>query len=798
MLVPLSLIKQWVHLNQPHTEVANKLTLSGLEVDAILPCSGNFSGVIAAKVKKTEPHPGSDKLQLVTLDTGSTDVTVICGDLNCKEGMHVCFAGEGAKLKLRSKKPITMATSTIKGVSSPGMLASEAELDLSEDSSGICLLDETIIPGTDLATLTEDTVFEVALTPNLGHLTSVRGVARHCASLFGLPMKKLAEAADLKTSSKPLTITEKESACGFSLIQIDGVKVGKSPFWLRLALARAGMRSINSIVDVTNFIMLTLGQPLHAYDKDKLPTADLDVQVTRNIEAFHGLDDGKYTLQPETMVIKSGSETVAIAGVMGSYNSQVDEKTTSIILEAGYFNGGKVRFGSKTCGIRTESSGRFEKGIDPEMRVIAQTQAAKMIMELSGGSVSAWKQFESEKTGSRTVNLRLERLNNLLGTNLVSGDVEAIFKELFFPCKTHEGGTVFSVQVPSYRNDLHEEVDLIEEVAIIYGYENIKKKHRRISLSPIADCKAFQLEEKVRSIALKLGLQEMLTCSLISPEMAQIDAHRSSKEALEPIRVLKPGSVDQSTLRPSMLPGMLEALKHNLDHNITDVQGFEVGKIHFKTDAGEQERLTLGIVMMGSSAPFFFGDTSRKLDFFDLKGAVETVTSNLATDISFEKEAMENFHPNNQVSIFLGENERIGIFGQLHPRLSEGFSIKKDVFYAEIDLERLMQVTGQENVAASVPAQFPSSSRDWTLHVSNKLRFEQLNQVLKAFSSTILEKSQLLDVYEGEKLAQGQKNVTLRFTYRSKKQTLTQETVDTEHENLMQFTRNKLGDLLLN
>ena len=798
MLVPLSLIKKWITPTTEIEQIAEKLTLSGLEVDAIDPIQADFSGVRVAKVIKTEPHPNAEKLQLVTLTDGQKEFVVVCGDLNCKEGMFVAFAGVGAVLKLSSKKPIQIKSCELRGVTSPGMLASSQELSLPEESNGICILDDSIKLGTDFATLVNDTVLDIALTPNLGHCMSSYGVARQIATLFDLSLKK-PKQIKLETAPTHRSISDKQCASYLSFITLENVEVAPSPYWLKTALNYAGIRSINNIVDATNFVMLELGQPMHAYDKDTLDTGALDVALLTKETPFHALDDEKYTLREKSMVVMSGSRIVAIAGVMGSFDSQVTTSTKNIVLEAAHFSAAKVRFSSKALNLRTEASNRFEKGVDPCMVEVALAKAAKLILDIAGGKITHWSRYSGERSEKKKLHLHLHlaQVNTLLGTHLSLSEVETIFDKLFFKTVLDSDGKSIHVTVPSYRNDIEAEIDLIEEVAIVYGYEHIEKKQTKISLSQMVDCPDYKLEKNTRSFMTRYGLQELLPCSLISQQLAKIDAHRSDQECLEPIGVLMPGSHDQSVLRASLLPGLLTLAKHNIDHNNHDLQGFEVGKIHFNHQGKNQERLTLGILMLGKKEPFFFGSKNQDCDFFSIKGCADSFLHHFAhSNYSLEKESLSSFHPNNQQSIFLSKGGRIGILGQLHPKLCAQFSIKGDVFYAEIDLQSLVTMQENQPLKVSPPPLFPASSRDWTLPVNKSLSFAKLNQTLKDFPSTELEKFQLIDVYTGPSLPDDQKNLTLRFTYRSSTRTLTQEMVDKEHAQLVHSTSEKLKEFM--
>lgn len=797
MLVPLSLLKQWIPLTMPLQTLADRLTLSGLEVDAIEHKTCNFSGMIVCKVLEAKPHPDSNKLLVCQVSDGTREYTVVCGDKSCKAGLIVALAKVGAKLNLDQAKPIEIGSRDMVGVTSEGMLASESELGLSDTSDTIYTLDDTVPLGSDLASLEEETLLDIALTPNLGHCTSVYGIARHIATLFSLELKPLThDQALLKTVKQSKTTpSASDSLSHLFALTIDGVEVGPSPYWLKKVLGSAGMRSVNNVVDITNYLMLMLGQPMHAYDKDKLPTGSIDVKLTEKSTSFTGLDGATYNVPEKALSITSGDKMVALAGIMGSHESEVTEKTTSIVLEVACFNSKLVRSVSKAVGLRSEASNRFEKGIDPALGPVALERAAQLLTELAKGTPSHLSHYQNPLE-TKVISLRLAQVNRILGTTLSLSEVEAIFKELFFPVKQLDDKTL-KVTIPSYRNDITAEIDLVEEVAIVYGYENLIPQNPQVSLSTLPDDPIYTFEKRARSTMLRAGLTELMTCSLISPELARIDAHRKEQNSLEPISILAAGSRDQSVLRTSLLPGLLTAVKHNIDHNIPDVKGFEIGKIHFRHEGKLYERLTLGIVMSGTSTPHFFGSTETECDFFELKGAMTGLLDTFAKGhYELKGEKMSSFHPSNQQSIYLEKQGRIGVMGHLHPSLTKSFSINTPLMYAEIDLQPLMQ-KAEGKASASPPPLFPASSRDWTLPLDKALSYKELHQTLKAFPSHILESIQLLGIYEGERLPKNQKNVTLRFTYRSLEETLRQERVDKEHANLTQFTEKKLKRFIL-
>ena len=759
MKFPLSWLQQWVDLDGVSPEkIAEVLTLGGIEVDSIEKSPLAFSGVVASKVESVAPHPEAENLQIAQVSDGSEIFEVVCGAKNCRAGLVTPFAKIGAKVgEIKIKK------AKLRGVQSQGMLCGADELGLSEIRGGIMELDADLKVGTDLQEIFGDIIFEVTLTPNLGHCASILGIARELSALLSKPLKTPAIELDVDQSYKPnisLCIEDKTKCPIYAYRMIKDVKVGPSPQWLSQRLEACGVRSINNIVDATNYVMLELGQPMHAFDTAKIENGEIRVRSDLKAFEFTTLDEQIRTIPENALMISDGKKPLAIGGIMGGQNSEVSDSTTEILVEAAYFQPTSVRKLSKTLGLRSESSARFEKGIDPNGIERALDLVATLIQGICGPIT-----IQSKTTFSpREIQVRLSRINQLLGLKLTLGDIEEIFSGLGFDVRSNSGNEML-VTVPTFRGDIKEEIDLIEEVGRIYGYHNIPKRCERIPPSKIPHSPIYLLEAKTRELCLASHLTEFLTCDLIGPSDLQFV---EDKDVL--LSVMHPSSIDQSILRPSLLPSMMISVKHNFDRQNFNISAFEIGRIHTKLG----ETSALGLLMTGNATPHTLDPKTRSVDFYDLKGIIENLFAGFDIGpIDFKASDHPLFHPGQQASITHGDFE-FGVIGQVHPKLT-----KKTIFYAELNITELLSLVRLDSAKQLEPLPlYPGSERDWTITLKDEQTIGSVLKLIKSQKAPLLTNVFLLDLFE-------KKNATFRFTYRHQKKTLPSEAVDREHTRLI-------------
>lgn len=785
MKISLSWLKEYLDIDLSPDQIAKSLTALGLEVDAVSVVGPEFRGVVVGEVLDVQKHPNADSLVVAKVSDGTAEYQVVCGAPNCRKGMKTAFAKDGAVLKDEAGKDFKIKKSALRGVESSGMLCSLKELQLGDDDNGIAQFSTEAYVGTDLAELYSDTVFDVALTPNLGHCLSIFGVARELAASLGLPLKSPFKAFNWPPAASNFKVAIEDPAkCPrYTCCEIANVKVAPSPEWMQRKLIASGLRPVNNIVDITNYVLLEVGQPLHAFDKDKLHGKTLQAKVAKGGESFAALDGNTYKLSSGDIIICDEKEIAALGGVMGGDHTKVTEQTQNIVLESAVFDPKTIRKTSRGLGLLSDSSYRFEKGIDAENTALALLKAAELIVELCGGEVvgSIVESYPGKKA-PLIIDCRFSRIQKLLGVQLSSGEIETFLTRLGMKVHYDIAKEIFTVTVPSWRNDIKEEVDIIEEVARMYGYDNIPRAQNSYRHSSFGDSVIYTFEGVVRNLLVAEGLQELLTCDLISPQQV---AHAVDKSfpTSSIIEVLKPSSVDQSVLRPSMLPGLLQTVKYNIDHQNRSLSGFELGRVHYKQDERFFDQDAVGIILTGNQTPYHWMDKPEEVDFYFLKGIIENLLEGLhITPYKIVVSKLTTLHPGRQAAVFVGENE-IGAFGEVHPEVLNFFGIHQKVLFAEFNLHNLLQVRLPANECQPLSI-YPASERDWTMTLEDNIPVGNLIEAAKTAPSRLLKEVILLDVFKGGKLEASQKNITLRFVYRDDKKTIAQQAVDIEHDRI--------------
>lgn len=630
-----------------------------------------------------------------------------------------------------------------------------------------------------------DSVLEIAITPNLAHCASVRGIARELASLTEEPLhhpkfsviEKKAERIETQTS---VTVDNPKACPRYACRVITGVRVAPSPSWLKERLEQCGMRSVNNVVDMTNLVLLEFGHPLHAFDLDCLEGKQIVVRNARKGEKIVTLDGKEHYPTEETLLICDAKKPVAVAGIMGGAETEVTDKTTTLLLESAYFEPTQVRLAGKRLGIRTEGSYRFERGTDPNGVLEALERATSWICEIAHGSaLPGILDVATQKFPQAVVSCRLSRINRILGTHLAMSEVETIFGRLGLHI-LHIKDDLITLHVPTYRHDLSQEIDLVEEVARLYGYGNIHTKEKAFYRSgPLQHSPEYVLTQKVRCRLVAEGLQELLTCDLISPSQAALIStdHFPSRTW---IKLLNPHSADQSVMRPSMLPGMLSVVKSNADHDIYSMHGFEVGRVHFTAKGRYYEPPAAAIVLTGERSHPHWEKREEKTDYFDLKGMIENLFEGLKIkNFSFVPSRYTNFHPGRQAVIKI-ENAEVGMMGEVHPLTLGAAGLEHPVFFAELNLDDLSLFI-QPTIKMKPLPQFPASTRDWTATLADEAPVGEILKWIAQEHSDLLESVTLIDVYRHEKLGPGRKNVTFRFIYRDPHKTISLAKIENEH-----------------
>lgn len=794
MKFPLSWLKEYIAIELPPQEIAKLLTFAGIEVDAFEKAKMSFDKVVVGEVVETSPHPNADKLTIAKVFDGVQTYQVVCGAPNCRKGIKSPLALIGATLQFPDGEVLKVKKSKLRGEESQGMLCSGDELGLPSDLDGIMEFAQHIPVGYDVSELYSDTIFEVSLTPNLTHAASLWGIARELSALTGLPLKAPQTFKADFAATKPtvsIKIEDEEDCPRYGFTEFELLNEVDTPQWMKNRLLACGQRSINLAADISNYALLEFGHPLHAFDRSKIAGDAIVVRKAKQGELLQTLDGKERILSPEMLLIADVSKPLAVAGVMGGENSEVSSTTKKIVLEGAYFRPGSVRKTSKALGLSTDAAKRFERGVDPNAIDFALNRALELFQITAG--LKTYSEVEIQSSAEfepKKIVCRLSRVNGLLGTQVSLSEVEDIFKRLGFACEW-DGQDAYLVTVPTFRVDIQAEVDLIEEVARLVGYENIPRKQAGLHSSQIPHTPLFEFEREVRKRLIGEGLQEFLTCDLIGPTLLEkAPETKLSKESM--VQVLNPTSIEQSILRASLLQGLLEVMKFNYDHDNKSVLGFEIGKVHFKEESGYKEPLVLGIAVMGDRTPYHMDPKPGKVDFYDLKGVIENLFTALNIKrYTFRSSQQSTFHSGRQASIQV-DGEDVGTMGEIHPEILRKLDIEERLYFAEINLSDLFRAKRGALKMKPLPA-YPSSERDWTVTVEEELPVQQLIGSIEKIPSRLLESVSLVDIFRGEKVGYNKKNVTLHFVYRDLKKTVEQEEVDGEHAKITAAALHMMG-----
>ena len=789
MKISYKWLKKLVDFNYSPDELGDKLTLLGLEVASITHAGGNLENVFVAKVLDVNKVEGSNHLSVCKVKVVDKEYQIICGASNIAKNQTVALAVEGADLPcgLKIKK------TKIKGIESCGMICSKKELGLEEDSAGIWELNDSFIEGTELSSIDElnDIIIEIELTPNRPDCLSMLGVAREVAVLTGnrlnFPEPDKLDVPVKNDDTIPIKISDPDLCENYSAYIIRDIKVAPSPFWLTNAVEKLGMRSINNIVDITNYVLMEMGHPLHAFDLKKINGPEITVRRAKKNESMKTLDDKLRQLDDSMLLIADTKAPLAIAGVMGGAESEVSESTTDILLEGAYFNPVNVRSTSKKLSLSSEASYRFERGTDRAGFHKALTRAAHMIAKLGGASsISALFGNDATKYTEKTVSGNLNRIKSYIGIDIFDNDILEIFKKLDFELKSRTGND-FVLQIPSYRVDIAIEEDLVEEVARIYGYDKIPMAN------PGSDFVDMQINKKLiysqftRNIFVGAGFYETVTCSLVSAKIPQNNKPVFSNNNFSALKIANPISEMQEVLQTSLLPNILDVVQLNTKNKAETIRLFEMGKIFIPI--GEKniaEKNALCLAVCGNREKNFWLDSSQTWDFYTFKGLITDYFDLLGIeDLSFSRSEHELFHPGRSADIFINKI-KVGTFGQIHPSKTKETDIHELTFAAELDADYLSE---NMNIKGSYsPLQkYPSIERDLAVVIDSKMLFQEINDVINSKRPELLENYRVVSVYEGAPIPEGKKSLNLRMTYRSKDKTLNDQEVDKIHDNFSNY-----------
>lgn len=759
-------------------EIASRLTMLGIEIESFENFSEKYKGFVVGSVLEVEKHPNADRLHLCKVDIGPEIKTIVCGAPNVAVGQKVPVGLVGAFVPHNQHdpegKPFELTRATIRGVESEGMICSANELDLGDDKAGIMVFTNDATTGQSLAEYLglDDTIFEVSLTPNRADCLSHLGIARELASAFGKKIKSKRaiqhESEETIGGIAKADVSATDLCARYSARVIKNIRVGPSPQWLKNAVERTGMRSINNVVDATNYVMLELGQPLHAFDLDLIKKKHIVVRrPTPEETVFTTLDGQQRNIQPDTLLICDPEKIIAIAGVMGGMNSEINPETRNILIEAANFSPSSVRRTSKTLGLSTEASYRFERGVDPNLTLPSLERAAEIIKETAGGEVTKGTiDVAATKFLPRRVEIHVENVNRILGTRLAAGEIKRYLDSIEIITEK-KSETVLTCSVPTFRGDIEREADLIEEVARVYGYEKIDASvHTRL----IFDTRFKENEtlESLKSFLSGAGFNEVVTNSLQPEGIASL--HDAG-----PVTLANPISEEMAAMRTSMLPGMLDTIKRNLSYGSKNMKLYEIGNVYSQSDKTQKvgnflERETIALALTGNSDPISFDRKEFEFDIFDLKSEVGRVLEHLNLD-SWDFISYDSTKEYGQSLKLFVNGVEVGNAGQVTSDVLGKFAIEQKVYFAQLDMQEIVSAIKANSRFQPLP-KFPFASVDLAFFVNLEIQVGDLMKSLKNVAGNLLRDISVFDIYSGEGVPDGKKSVALTISLGSEERTL--------------------------
>jgi len=815
MKISLKWLKDYVDLKFAPKELAERLTMAGIEVKAVN-TMGGWENMVVGEVLAVNPHPNADRLKLATVNLSGQQLTVVCGAPNIAVGQKVPFAHVGAQLiDGHTGEVVTLESAKIRGILSEGMVCSEKELGISESHEGIMVLPSEAPIGMPLSEYLGDTIFDLEVTPNRPDCLCVIGIAREVAALTGqevrLPKSDYEEEEQSIDALVSVNIASPDLCPRYCASLITGVTISSSPVWLQRRLKSYGMRPINNVVDITNYVMLEHGQPLHAFDYHKLKGQKIIVRRAEKGEVMTTLDEVERALDEDVLVIADEEKPVAIAGIMGGLESEVTDETTAILLESANFTRATIRRGARRFQLNSEASLRFEKGLSRELPLVALKRATRLFQELANGKVvKGVVDVYPGRPGPEGILVSTEKVKRLAGLEVGIDEIVRVLTSLGFECSQNviaskaKQSPQISVTTPYWRSDISCVADLVEEVVRIIGYDKIPTTMLSATLPEQEPSPRLKLREKIRGIMVGLGFQEVLTYSLTSLEKLQ---KLSLELGSEPLKVANPMTKEQEYLRPNLRAGLLATLAHNQKVDEGGIKVFEIGKVFLPqhppviaspsspslrgAQAAKQspraenelprEKEMLCAVLSGAKSDLSWRGEKGGLDFFDAKGVAENLLRGLRVIAEFKPGSDQNLSPAESAEI-ISDGVSIGVLGVLHPRVAQAFELSGTVCLIEIDLERLLTRPIGEKKYTPI-YRFPAVSRDIALVMDEQTSYRQVESIIRSFP--LVTEVTLFDLYTGEQIPQGKKSFAIRIVYQSPEHTLTDDEVNQVQQKML-------------
>ncbi len=790
MKASLSWLKDYVTIDVDVVKLAEALTMRGLEVDALVDRYAYLDRIVVGRIVELAHHPQADKLSVCRVDVGNGIRPVVCAAMNVKEGDLVPMALPGAQLPSGD----TIEAGHIRGQASEGMLCSEAELALGTDSSGILLLPDTAKPGLGIAVALglSDTIIEFDLTPNRSDCLSIIGIAREAAAILKTPLRypevKLPPGEPPIEELSSVTIEAPDHCPRYAARVVTDVKVAPSSFWLQDRLHSVGLRAINNVVDVTNFVLMEMGQPLHAFDFDRLAEHRIVVRTAQEGQTFSTLDGAERALGSDMLMICDGKKPVALAGIMGGLESEIEDQTTRVLIESAYFNPITTRRTAKRLGLNTESSHRFERGVDPVSVRRALDRAAQLMLELAGGKLAEGViDVYPLPIPERVIQLSIKRTNRLLGTRLSQDEVGAYLKSVELDAEPLDDDRLRVVPA-TFRVDITRPEDLMEEVARLRGYDQIPTTHPVSHVVARKPDKKLQVRDRLRQLLAGCGFSEIVTYSFIGRDACDQLLLHGQDPRCQVVSILNPLTEDQTVMRSSLVPGLLAAMYRNSKRRNENLKMFELGKVFLYSapdQLPEEIEMTSGL-WTGAREVRTWHFEESKVDFYDMKGVVEAVCAGLnITGVRFTPLTTSDFpylRSGHAAQIQAG-NERLGAVGELSGEVLRNFGLKQLAYCFDLNFDRLVNYVSEEKRAKPIP-RFPATTRDMALILSNTVEAQAVLDFIEGMEQALLEGVEIFDIYAGSPIPEGRKSIGLRITYRSPERSLTDDEVNSIHETM--------------
>ncbi|MBN1627747.1 MAG: phenylalanine--tRNA ligase subunit beta [Deltaproteobacteria bacterium] len=802
MRVSLNWLKEYIDIDYSPEVLAHMLTMSGLEVEGIEPVGQSLDNIIVARIVSVAKHPNADRLTNCLVDTGKEQVPVVCGAPNVMEGAKVAMALPGITLP----GGIVVKKGKIRGEPSMGILLAEDEIGLTDDHSGIMILPDDSETGASLTSIfpVKDYILDISLTPNRPDCASVIGLAREIAALNGnairMPDIQYQEAGAPIDELAGVTIEDTSGCPRYAAGMIQGVEIRTSPFWMRYRLHSSGIRAISNVVDISNYVLMEMGQPLHTFDYRMLSGHRIVVARAKDGDRFATLDGQERILNSRHLMIRDVEKPVALAGIMGGINSEIKADTRDVLVESAFFDPITIRKGAKTLGLATEASWRFERGIDIEGVINALERSLSLLAELTGGKVCRGI-IDIYPSPHKTplIELRVKKTNEYLGTSLTREQISPYLRSLQMEVQDIDY-ELLRVKPPSFRVDIEREIDLIEEVARMHGYDKIPVTFPMMSSDAGADDPTIKLHDQSCAVMTGMGFSEIITYSFVSPDSA--DKLGAGEDSLlrSFVQLQNPLTVDQSVMRTSILPGLLDTIKENIDNGEQGLRLFEWGNIFVRRDNAPLpvEKIVLAGIMTGQYEQKAWYNTVRETDFFDIKGAAEVLLKSLGyKETVFKRDGITTGYDQDASCGIYISDRCIGHLGRVASAVMERFDIKaKAAFIFEVDIDALAEKELEPIMKYAPFSRFPAVKRDLTVIVAEETESSLIRDVISREGGNLIESVAVFDVFKGEKIGANRKTVSLRIMYRSMEGTLDGNRINKLHERITKSIMNETGGTL--